>query len=87
MADGGDAARVPDFPSSSAPRPGALSLLTPAQRGLCLAMIQADRCGRGGDDLAVLSGKYNTESDAAKQYALHNDLLSGWTQKTQKTPR
>ena len=36
-------------------RPGALGLLTPPQRGLALAIIQADRCGRGGDDLEDLA--------------------------------
>ena len=36
-------------------RAGALGLLTPPQRGLALAIIQADRCGRGGDDLQDLA--------------------------------
>ena len=41
-------------PSQSGPRPGALLMLTPPERGLTLAIMQADRCGRGGEDLQTL---------------------------------
>ena len=51
----------PDVPTMTGPRPGALSLLTPPERGLCLAIMQADRCGRGGEDLELLGGtKFST---------------------------
>ena len=56
------------LPTSSSPRPGALSLLTPAQRGLALAIMQADRCGRGGEDLNILGGTaYGNDGTAAAQ--------------------
>ena len=66
-----------ELPKHSGPRPGALSLLTPAQRGLTLAIIQADRCGRGGDDLKVLSSQFNAESDAALQ--LNTRISMAWS--------
>lgn len=58
-------------PVALTPRPGALSLLTPAQRGLALAIMQADRCGRGGEDLEILGGaRYSKDGD-------HASLLNG----------
>lgn len=60
-----------ELPKSLQPRPGALSLLTPAQRGLALAIMQADRCGRGGEDLEILGGaRYSKDGD-------HASLLNG----------
>ena len=67
-----------DIPAFQGPRPGALSLLTPPQRGLCLAIIQADRCGRGGDDLEVLSGQFNADTDGAAQLNTRMSMLSAW---------
>ena len=51
-----------------------LGLLTPAQRGLVLAIIQADRNGRGGRDLEEL----------AKPLASAHDDVRGSTQLTQR---
>ena len=62
-------------PPSVGPRAGALGLLTPAQRGLAIAIMQADRCGRGGDDLTVLSGNYQHDTDAAAQLNARIALL------------
>ena len=67
-----------DLPKSYGPRPGALSLLTAAQRGLTLAIIQAERCGRGGEDLEVLSGNFSADSDAAVQLNTRINMLSSW---------
>ena len=61
-------------PAAFGPKPGALGLLTPAQRGLALAIMQAERCGRGGDDLAVLSGNYD-HSSADSQLSRRIGLL------------
>ena len=65
-----------DIPKYQGARPGALSLLTPAERGLTLAIIQADRCGRGGDDLRVLSGQFNSETDAMGQLKTRLSMVS-----------
>jgi hypothetical protein len=51
-----------------------LALLTPAQRGLVLAIIQADRNGRGGRDLEEL----------AKPVASAHDDVRGSIQLTQR---
>ena len=55
----GPACRPSSAPSSerrtAGPRPGALLTLTPPERGLSLAIVQAERSGRGGEDLQVLT--------------------------------
>ena len=67
-----------ELPQHQGPRPGALMLLTPEQRGLTLAFMQADRCGRGGDDLEILSGNFDADSDAAAQLNTRLAMLSAW---------
>ena len=84
MPEGGDTVDVPPF---QGPRPGALSLLTPAQRGLCLAIIQADRNGRGGEDLALLSGQFNGDTDAALQLNTRISMLGNWAPTTRPPPK
>ena len=69
-----------DIPKHTGPRPGALSLLTPAQRGLCLAIIQADRNGRGGEDLEILSGQFNADTDGAVQLNTRLAMLENFGQ-------
>ena len=62
-------------------RPGALGLLTPPQRGLALAIIQADRCGRGGDDLEDLARPnrfLHTDTTPAAQLTQRVNLLAQW---------
>ena len=61
-------------------RPGALSLLTPPEKGLVLAIIQADRCGRGGDDLEGLSKSCRVHDDpnASAQLSQRLNLLAAW---------
>ena len=78
MADASRPTDVSSLPQQHGPRPGALSLLTPAQRGLTLAIIQADRSGRGGNDLEVLSGHFHSDSDAKAQLITRVDMLSSW---------
>ena len=75
-----------DVPPMTGPRPGGLSLLAPAERGLCLAIMQADRCGRGGEDLEVLGGtKYSTDRDQAAQLKNRLSMLTRWNERgTQK---
>ena len=70
-----------ELPKHHGPRPGALALLTPQQRGLALAIIQADRCGRGGEDLEVLSSNFHADSDAAAQLNTRIAMLSDWAPK------
>ena len=53
-------------------------LLTPEQRGLTLAIIQADRCGRGGEDLEILSGNFDSDNDAAAQLNMRIAMTSAW---------
>ena len=68
------------------PRPGGLSLLAPAERGLCLAIMQAERCGRGGEDLELLGGtKFSTDQDQAAQLKNRLSLLSKWGERGTKT--
>ncbi len=69
----------PDLPKTFGPRPGALSLLTPPQRGLILAIMQAERCGRGGEDLGVLVGRFNTDTDAATQLNTRVNMCESWS--------
>ena len=67
-----------ELPKHHGPRPGALMLLTPEQRGLTLAIIQADRCGRGGEDLEILSGNFDSDNDAAAQLNMRIAMTSAW---------
>ena len=62
-------------------KPGALALLTPPERGLVLAIIQADRSGRGGGDLEGLSksSRYPHDDPAASaQLSQRLTLLEEW---------
>jgi len=62
-------------------RPGALGLLTPPQRGLALAIIQADRCGRGGDDLEDLAKPNrfaHMDTTTSTQLSQRIGMLSHW---------
>ena len=70
-----------ELPKQQGPKHGALGLLNPAARGLTLAIIQAERCGRGGEDLEVLSGNFNSDNDAAAQLQMRLQLLTstGWS--------
>ena len=81
MADNAAASSEVLVPKYEGPRPGALSLLTPGQRGLTLAIIQAERCGRGGEDLQVLSGHFNADKDPAAQLSTRMSMLSPWAGK------
>ena len=68
-------------PADTQVRPGALALLTPAQRGLALAIVQADRCGRGGDDLVNLarSSRFMHDDESRKAQLSHRlAMLSSW---------
>ena len=79
--------REVELPKHQGPRPGALSLMTPAERGLCLAIIQAERCGRGGHDLEILAGKTNTDSDAKYQLQSRLNLLDDFANPEKKLQR
>jgi hypothetical protein len=73
------------LPQHTGPRPGALTLLTPPQRGLILAIMQAERGGRGGDDLNILSGNFNGDTDAAAQLNTRINMLNAFTGEPQQT--
>ena len=74
-----------EIPKTHGPRPGALSLMTPEQRGLTLAIIQAERNGRGGEDLEILSGQYNADSDGAAQLNLRLAMLEDFGKSKETT--
>ena len=59
------------------------ALLTPAQRGLVLAVIQAERNGRGGKDLEELAKPTGLTNDVrvSSQLTQRLSILSDWTEK------
>ena len=54
--------RGPPSPPMTGPRPGGLSLLAPAERGLCLAIMQAER-GQAVKTGVVRRTKFSTDQD------------------------
>ena len=70
---------APELPPFEGPRPGALSLLTPAQRGLALAIMQADRNGRGGADLDILGSRFSHATDPTSQLTQRLKMLEKYS--------
>lgn len=61
--------------------PASLALLTPTQRGMVLAIMQADRCGRGGEDLENLakpSRFAHNDPTGSAQLSQRLAMLSQW---------
>ena len=82
--------RAPSFQPVREIRPGALGVLTPPQRGLALAIIQAERCGRGGEDLEGLAkpNRFAHNDDSGRvQLSQRMSMLSQWPPTTAVQPR
>ena len=87
MADAAVVLSDVDIPKTFGPKPGALSLMTPEQRGLTLAIIQAERNGRGGEDLEILSGRFDADTDGAAQLNMRLAMLEDWPKPKESTAK